>query len=289
MKKNILVCIIHLLSLQVFSQYPLYTLLPSGVSGIVFGDTLLNTRTVLQREGIKKITAIQTSSRSHSSFTTMYKVTDGRIEARYWCYRPAPDTAFRFCQHDTLLYDIQKRLQEYRAGNSNDPFLKMMYEYKTDSNVSITSIMKDPRKLVADTSIYHQGYNGKGQLTSQHYEPGAPYPLNANLYYNKDGLPDSIRHEDPTWEAYTFSHKRKGKKLLLILETTNGTHKWTYNATGQCIASEWTSKFLSRSPNSDVRKLFTEIKYEYNADGTLSKVVEKRTNEKIITAYTYER
>ena len=291
MKKIVAVTIVCLLSLDGFSQFPFYTLLPSGGSGLVFGDTVLNTSAILQRQGIRKITAVETLSarRKGSSFTTTYLVNDGKIQARYWCYRPAPDTAFRFCTRDTLLYNSKGVMQEYHAGNSEDPYLKMTMEPNLDESISTTLISKDPRTSVYDTSIYHQVYNAKGQLVSQHYDPKARYIVNASLYYNPDGLPDSIRHENPAWGTYVFTRKKKGNKKEIALETHNSIYRWVYNAAGQCVSSYWSFKKPDKQRSQSFRPLFTEVTYSYNDDGTLSKVVEKKRNDKVATIYTYSR
>jgi hypothetical protein len=289
MKKIVAFCIVLLVCLQGFSQFLLHTVLPMGVGHIVFGDTLLNTRAVLQQEGIKKITAYQTSSGNHSSFTTTSTVTDGRILSRARCYRPSPDSAVRFCLHNSLLYNKDGALQNLWFGSGETTFSKMAREEKGAGNVTITWITKDSRQLLPDTSIYHHVYNAKGQLVSQHYDPTEKYIVNASLYYNADGLLDSIRHEKREWGSFVFERTQKRKNTVLTLETPMTIYKWVYNQAGQCLASEWSSKFTAKLPNGNKGKMSSEVNYSYNQDGTLSKVVEKSGGEKETTVYTYSR
>jgi len=289
--KKLLVFFFSLLCLQGFSQFPVYTIMPMGVSGVVFGDTILNTRVVLQRAGIRKITAVEVSTArgKGASFTTTYSVSNGKIASRSWCFRPAPDTAFRFCVHDSVLYNSKGQPQEYRAGGSRETaYMKMMIEREDDENASFTWITKDPKKPAPDTSNYHHRYNAKGQLVSQQYDADARYPVNAWLYYNADGLPDSIRHENKAWGTYVFNRKHKGKKTIITLEKPNAKYRWVYNNQGQCIASETSFRYPARKPNGAREKQETNVEYFYNANGTLSKVVENRSNNKVTTVYLYE-
>ncbi|MDB5206823.1 MAG: hypothetical protein JWR72_1898 [Flavisolibacter sp.] len=290
MKKIVVFCIVYLFCMDGFSQFPIHTLLPMVVSGVGFGDTLLNTHAVLLREGIKKITAYQTSSRDRGSFTTTYTVNDGRIESRAWCYRRSPDSAFRFCLHDTLLYNNKGGLQDYWSGNSKETAqMKMTREDKGAGHVTITWITKDPQRPAPHISIYHQVYNNKGQLISQQYDPKEKYIVNASLYYNADGLPDSIRHENPEWGTYVFNRRQKGRNTVLTLESARVSNKWVYNQAGQCLSSVWLTKYSTTMRNSDKGTLFSEVDYHYNKDGTLSKVVEKNAGYKVTTVYSYTR
>ncbi|RYZ18833.1 MAG: hypothetical protein EOO10_25190 [Chitinophagaceae bacterium] len=280
-----------LFCLQAFPQFPIYTIMPMRVSGIVFGDTLLNTLAVLQQAGIRKITAVETSTArgKGASFTTTYSVNNGKIESRSWCYRPSPDTAFRFCAHDSLLYTRNGQLHEYWAGGSRETaYMQMIIERRDDENASFTWITKDPKKPKPDTSTYYHTYNARGQLVSQHYGSNEAYKVNAMLYYNADGLLDSIRHENPVWGTYVFNRKQKGKNSIITLEKPNAEYRWVYNNEGRCIASETLFRYPARRPNGVGEKHVTEVEYFYNANGTLSKVIEKHSNNKVTTVYSYE-
>jgi hypothetical protein len=292
--KRIAVVFISCLSfLQAFSQFPLPTIMPLGVHGIAFGDTLLNTPAILRREGIRKITAVETSTqqrRKGISFTTTYHVNKGKIESRRWCYQPAPDTAFRFCTLDTLLYNSRGQLQEYRAADATGvPFAIAHPVYGEQGEVAYTWIRKDPQRSAPDTSTNRLYYNAKGQLVRQRYDPAESNGINAEFFYNDDGLPDSIRHDNTVRGTYVFNRKKKGKHTELTLDGLNAVNKWLYNSSGQCIASETLFKYPTRMPGRDVEKFFSKVKYAYNENGTLLKVVARSPNNKTTTVYSYEK
>jgi hypothetical protein len=292
MKKTAAVFIICLLSIQGYSQFPFHTIMPMNAGRVMFADTLQNTPDILKKEGIRKIITLETSTkrRKGASFTTTYLVNDGEIISRYWCLRPSPDTAFRFCHADTLLYNNDGQLQEYRAtAGKGEIYLRLLLDYRRGGEVVHTWIAKDPRKAMADTTCYHLFFNEKRQLVRRADDPGTINPNNAELFYNKDGLPDSIRHENPAWGTYVFQRDPKGKNTVLTLERINGIDKWVYNSAGQCIASESSFKFPVRMPDGNLVKNLTKVQYSYNKDGTLSKVVEKRKEEKLTIVYSYEK
>jgi hypothetical protein len=292
MKRIAVVFITCLSFLQAFSQFSFHGIMPSLVGSTVFGDTLLNSSTILKRKGIRKVTAVETSTKrlSGSSFTTTYVLRNGQIQTRSWCYRPSPDTAYRFCHIDTILYNDKGQLTEYRAMSGGGVvFLKNIVEYIGEAEALDSWITFDPRKGTADTTSSRRFYSGKGQLIRQLDNAKNRSPINVDLFYNEDGLIDSIRHDNPDWGTYVFNRKNKGKKKEITLETQRLTYRWLFNAAGQCVSLNWAyNKFDSR-PNRSSQPLLIDVSYSYNNDGTLKKVVEKNGKDKVTTVYSYEK
>lgn len=269
-------------------------ILPMGVKGISYGDTLMNTTAVLKREGIRKIIVSETLPVTTTNFTSVTTFLDqnGKIMSTITCMRGRlKDTTF--CLADTCLYDDSHRIIELRSGDAKGfTFLKCLTEYAGRDKLKQTWIMNVPQQALNDTDITWRYFNEKGQLIRSEHE-GKKYKLqNASLYYHADGLLDSIHHHDPSVPAYIFTRKEKRKTRELSLEAGTFRYKWVYNLSGQCISSEWKRKnSLPVHGNSSPQPINKwEAVYYYNANGTLSKVVEQRNGRKVSSmVYSYEQ
>src|SRR6476620_6692593 len=102
MKKVFLFCLILVLCLRGISQFPFTTVFPSDVSAHAFGDTLLNTRSIMPRENIRKVTAIQISNKDKHSWITEYLITNGRIDKRNWRFLRTPGGDTSWWSNDTI-------------------------------------------------------------------------------------------------------------------------------------------------------------------------------------------
>jgi hypothetical protein len=126
------------------------------------------------------------------------------------------------------------------------------------------------------------GYGSQTKLT----------PLSTTVYYNADGLPDSIRDDNKDIEAYIFKRRQKGNNKEILLETTTHYFMWVYNASGQCTSSEMGLKKRHTVSRNNNRAYYTESSatYKYNHDGTLTKVLIKRDRKKLAElSYSYEK
>src|SRR5215204_4768714 len=96
-----------ILSIDGFAQFPHY-LMPGPVIGSVsFGDSLLNTREILQKAGIKKIYAYHTSSEKLKTYRSQTSVVNenGDIESVTTCFPKNDHTNTEWCHFDTVFYD----------------------------------------------------------------------------------------------------------------------------------------------------------------------------------------
>jgi hypothetical protein len=258
-----------------FSQYTLHTIFPMGVIGYSSADDLLNKREILQREGIKKITAYQTVPEMPKTFTskTVYLNTNGNMDAITICFSNRTGTDSGFCVTDSLFYDHLGRLREYRSHDIKGVTLQSISEYKSDREVKSTTITR----LNPDTLTEYKYFNEKGQMVRVKQLTNGVEKGNASLYYNKDGLTDSIKYENSPLATSIFKRTEKRKSKSIETENTLAKFKWIYNLSGQCIATIIAVKnqtYLS-TRSGDKYSSKTEINYYYNTNGTLSKVTQK--------------
>jgi hypothetical protein len=291
MKKTPLCIISLVLYLQSFAQFPLHFVMPMGVSGIDYGDTILNRTIILKQENIKKIIADETTIKGkYKTFShTEYNLLNGKIISKHFCLHQSskPD----WCNGDTIIYDSNGRLLEIRMlETGGTAYLQEKIAYLSDDKITRTWIIKTPTKAASDTDIYLCSYNQKGQLTRQEMTTKRFAGNDATLFYNEDGLIESIKHDNPGIGNYIFTRNQKGRSKEISLETKGSFYKWEYNAEGQCIHSEWSTRPSSNPRNKPYQGLSMKASYYYNSDGTLSKVVEKASNKRVsTTVYSYTR
>ncbi len=278
-----LVCSLLLLHYIARAQIP-YHILPSGIIGIQLADTMLNTKEVLLKAGIKSY-RYQITPASDKRFDSQSVCLNkqGNVIAYKMCMTRSSERP-GFCVKDSFFYDEKDRLSEYISFDGNGKVSdKRVADYSNEHEIKYMHVFALPNP---DTSFEFRDYSEQGRLT------GIMHALNINnrkdiaytkLYYNKDGVLDSA-HDG--FSAYgTMFFKKKVIKDRTILEAENKafSFKWTYDASGKCIEMEWngikakaSSKFVS--------------KYYYNIDGTLAKVTEKsgKMPEYVIN-YSYEK
>lgn len=197
---------------------------------------------------------------------------------------------------DSVLYDAKGRMSGYWTGRSGEVYVfqKSTIDYPAEGKAIQTWVSIDNQRAMVDTNIYYCTYNAKGQLIRQEHEVKGPkaakssdYRSSASIYYNADGLPDSILHDSLKWGTFVFKRTQKRKTKVIEMETAFAHRIWVYNASGQCISSGWTSKNYTTNQNGSKEKAFTKVKYYYNKDGTVSKVAEDAGYRKTISLFTY--
>jgi hypothetical protein len=265
--------------------------MPMGVNGIAYGDTLMNTSAVLKRAGIKKVISLQTSTQNTNTFSpiTVFVNQNGKIVSSVFCRRPTEKNP-GFCIGDTFFYDDKDRVVQFQSRDATGTsFLKCETEYVGQGKLKQTWITMLPQKTLADTDIYYQYFDEKGQLIRFEKEETKFAFANASLYYHTDGFIDSIRHDDPSLGTYIFNRRQKKGNMEISLETAKQHFKWVYNQSGQCISSEWQSKNSSPGHPNTSSKNGYKSRYYYNTNGTLSKVAGKRNGKEIFSIiYSYE-
>ena len=218
---------------------------------------------------------------------------NGTVEAKVSCIPRSKPSDSSFCMKDTMLYDSKGRLIEFRSKDARGfTFVQCKIDYVGERKVKYTWITTAPQKLDTNTYVNNHYYNEKGQLVRFEQDAKKLVPVNASLYYGDDGLLDSIRHDNPAWRTYIFKRREKGKTKVVEMETDAAKFKWVYNSLGQCIASAWFKKnqFNTLQQSKRKHRADAEANYYYNANGTLSKVVEKRFGKEITTTfYSYTK
>jgi hypothetical protein len=291
--KALFLAAVLLIRLQTYSQYSLQTLFPMGVSGIEFGDTLLNTSAILKREGIRKIFSYESSRQpiKRMQSKTYYLNEEGKIQSSSSCFRNLNNDS-GFCLTDTIIYDAKGRIKEMQVKDGGGfTFLTFLPQYINERETKYLTIASLPDRVDKDSSIYHEYFDEKGRV-EQHISEGKKYILvNAKLFYNNEGFLDSIVHEHTQWGTYVFKRKFKKSNIEIALETTGVRFQWIYNHSGQCLSTSWAVKNRSYQAGNSFRKYTSEMNanYFYNSNGTLSKVVENRNGKKITTIYSYSR
>lgn len=282
-RKISLIVSLIFLRLAAPAQIP-YSILPYGIIGIHLVDTMLNTKEVLQKAGIRSYSyEIIPAPEKNIATQTVNVNRQGNIVAYQTCI-PKSSASKGFCFRDTFLYDEKDRLAVFISfdGHGKETY-KRIADYSNAEEVKFTNLIAAPH---ADTFYQFRDYNQLGLLA------GIMHISNINdrkniaytkLYYNRDGGLDSAH--DGLSQYGTVIFKKKVKNDQTILEAANKAHrfKWTYDTSGKCIEMEWngikqkaSSKFINR--------------YFYNGDGTLAKVIEKnRTLPEYVISYTYEK
>ena len=263
--------------LPAFTQFA-FPGFPMGVTDN-YGDTLLNKRAVLLKEGIRQIHAYQNLPEVTKTFAskTVYLNEGGTIDKVTICFAPNKKTNFTFCVQDTIRYDSVGRMiaiQTTDNGGNEYPVFVVGHPNARETTWG------------TDTVAVWRYFNEKDQLLEfKQYTKGVESESRL-FFYNEDGLLDSVRSSS----VGTFVFKRKNKGKTKLVEMTNfvGSYTWAYNRSGQCIKSLWILK--DRPIHDPPRKgnLKIQINYYYNPNGTLSTVTTKMTDKpKMTMFYSY--
>lgn len=276
MRKVILLLTVSLLSHSFcFAQFSL-EVFPTGVTGDRFGDTIINSRVLMIKEGIRKIFVYQTKPSKNRPFVTktINFNKERNIESVEMNMGKFKD--FTFIITDTLLYDNQHRMIKIKTtDNKGNIYPGYLAEYISDNAVKFFSFdQSDP-----DTLFTYKYFNEKGQVIREKDEKGKSTGY-TNFYYNKDGLYDSVKYENSSWVNLYFKRSEKRKKKVIEFENDKVSFKWIYNLSGQCLSYEYTRKNLINlaHPKLSTDKFKFAVNYYYNLNGTIEKVKEKRSD-----------
>jgi hypothetical protein len=111
------------------------------------------------------------------------------------------------------------------------------------------------------------------------------------MFYDKDGLLDSMAFENSAMKTLVFKRHESKKKKTLELEHQGGIFKWTYNNIGQCTEIERKVINPASFVNPIASKFLLPSKtvYTYNKDGTVAEMsikTEGKLEYKLIYSYT---
>jgi hypothetical protein len=276
-----------------FEQLPfdVSNVLPVGMAAYAYGDTMLNTRTILKREGIKKISVYQRPLVDKTSFTskTEYINEQGNIYQTSVCYANTKSKNSEFCLKDTFLYDVRHRPVEVISMDGiGSSYMRILTEYLNNGEVKNSFIL-----ISGDSSSSYNFYNKRSQLIKYKSFMKGKLLIAADLYYNEDGFPDSIQNHDTYWRTFIFKRTNRKKTMEIEMQNPLSRYTWIYNnRTGQCITTriEMGRQFSKPAQPDKKYGKEVEIDYYYNPDGTLSKMVNKTTGKpKMTMIYTYSK
>ena len=226
----------HFLS---FAQFSL-EVFPTIVTGDRFGDTIINSRALIIKEGIRKIFVYQTKPSRDRPFVTksMNFNKEGNIESVDINIGKFKD--FTQIINDTILYDYKYRMIEIKTKDTKgNVYPGYRAEYISNNVVKFSSFdQSDP-----DTLFTYKYFNEKGQMIREKDEKGKSAGY-ANFYYNKDGLYDSVKYENSSWSNLYFRRSKKRNKNIIEVENNIASIKWMYNLSGQCLRYEITQKII---------------------------------------------
>ena len=273
-----------------FAQIP-YGLMPGPVIGVVsYGDSLQNTREILQKAGIKKIYAYHTSSEKLKTYRSLTSVINeyGNVESVTTCFPKNDVTNTEWCNFDTVLYDHQGRIHETRSRNTKGyEYFQTLSEFIGENEVKFSQINKMQNKQW-DTLIDHRYFNKGGQMIKLIQIRKDRPPETSLYYYNADGLLDSVQYKNSLMPTIVYKRNVKGNKKIIEAQILYSQFKWIFNQSGQCTSLSITTEYPPGSNYTGVRKGKTE--YHYNPDGTLSKISIKGSDKvKSTMSYTYSK
>lgn len=299
-KPGFIVFSIILFSITVPAQQVLvHQFFPMGINGDIYGDTLINKREILVKEGIRKINIRQSPQIVNSSFASKTYILDqnGNIKSSQYClYNPKSDSTY--CLNDIFWYASGSQKYEMKMYDSKEILYCQSTAEWLDKNTLKNSSTILVKGVSGDSLLDYKYYNEKGQLTKLTQVRKAQEPVNSLYYYNNDGLLDSVSYSNPHLKTTIFSRKRQKSNKVIELEIPNGKYIWVYNSSGQCIQVLYETKNQAPVSNSQPylfgnpktkHKPKTVALFYYNSNGTLSKITEMQENGKELNViYSYE-
>ena len=283
-KKAVVSCFVMLLCHLYSSAQFSFHVFPMGVIGDAYADTMLNTRVILVKAGIRKIEAYQTLPQVTKTFATKTMNFDktGYLNKVTVCFAKNDSSNFTLCIDDTISYDHSGKIVAVETvDNKRNKYPRRQIEYLEGTKTNNSSV----EKSLGDSLVVYNSYNDKGQLVNLRRIWKRQEIENTAFYYNPDGLLDSTRNT--YWGTFVFSRRKKGKDKLIEMTNSIASYRWVYNLSGRCVTGFITVKDrpdIMREPEhkGDWK---TKISYYYNENGTLSKVVNKSDNKPAFTMY----
>lgn len=277
----LIVCLFPLVNKAQFVE----RVMPAAVHAESSADTLLNTRQVLLKAGVKEWQVSNSDPGITKTFASKRCKVDsnGRVAKIITCFHKNQSTGFTHCITDTIVYEIGDRIKSMReTDNANNP--PMVYEGSAvNENKS-----QYTRSFDKDTSFSQEIYDRAGRLIHYMGKNGSAI-YNTRYYYNADGLLDSMVHAGG--ETYVFKRSIKRRNKIVEMQTLTGNYfRWDFNVSGQCVGFIANTKYRPGVvfANGYKKDLKLVIRYYYNDDGTLSKVVNKRSDIPTFTLnYSY--
>ncbi|MEI9908202.1 MAG: hypothetical protein WDO71_00115 [Bacteroidota bacterium] len=269
---------------------------PNGISYDGITDTnVLIKREIILKEKIRTVKInkadLKLDDKSFSS-QTLYFNSSGNVTLIETCFEPSDKRYIAFCVKEKWHYSDNGELERTVYSDGRDTIVTIvLFTYVNPFIIKTTAIAYRPDGTTGkpDTLVDYKYMNDKGQVTKVTYiRKEIVNSVSALLFYNKDGLMDSMSFENSTMKTLVFKRHESKKKTILELEHSSGISKWTYNKMGQCI--EKYSKAVN--PASFVNPIASKFLfpartiYTYNSDGTIAEMNTK-TDGKLVYRLTY--
>lgn len=251
-------------------------MLPTEDNTQRYDDTLLNKRTTLVREGIRKITIFKDAPEGKKkAFKHGEKIFDatGNIISTNWCWRKISNYDSVICLKDSFVYNVPDRGMTYLMavapnGSAGATFKTEWISDSISKTTAIVPVLKDPstplgtkQETRMDTSHWYSYYNRLGQLSSIFSEMGDTSYVSYFDYYT-DGLLAMVS-DDKTKSI--LKRTEKDGDIILKHGSPPFLFQWTFNENKQCTA------YLFKY-NNGLKKYDIQVTYAYNKQGLLSRV-----------------
>jgi hypothetical protein len=285
--------------LSAFAQLGVWNyVFPNGIGHDDITDTnVLIRREIILKEKIKTVKInkadLKIDDKSFSS-QTLYFDSLGNIKLNETCFDVSDKRSIAFCVKEKWYYRDNGELERSVYLDSKDRIVTTnIFNYLTPFIIKTESIYRPNSAIqVFDTLVDYKYMNDKGQVTKVTYiRKGEVNSVSALLFYNKDGLMDSMSFENSAMKTLIFKRQESKKKKTLELEHHLGNSKWVYNKMGQCIEKYITPNSAYYQSIDPMKFLFpSKTMYTYNADGTVAEMNTKAHGKLVYKlTYTYTR
>lgn len=263
-------------------------LYPSDVLTNFYDDTLLNTKAILIKEGVKKIEVYKNAPKGKRKTVLLRSVNvdaHANILSVDFCVQnPRKKNVYWWYKETYQYYDTGEVIMKHTSSDvrNDTPFMTEI-KYRVNDTTTKTattslfagaSLSENPS--VPETMFDYNYYNRKGQLLKTiNILRQSNY---ARIYiYNNEGQIDTVFLDNTgKYEVYTRS-KRKGNTIIQCTGPY-GITSWIYNAENRCIG-------LMMQFGNQANPSSKYVDYLYNTNGTVSEVKIKETGKETINLY----
>ena len=260
-------------------------LYPSDVLTNFYDDTILNTKTILIKEGVKKIEVYKNAPKGKRKavlLRSVYVDAHANILSVDFCIQnPGKKKVYWWYKETYQYYDTGEVIMKHTSSDvrNDTPFLtEIKYRVndtttKTATTTFFAGTAAEETPRVPETMFDYYFYNRKGQLLKTiNILRNNNY---AQIYiYNSQGQIDTVFHDNTgKYEVYTRS--RRNGNTIIQCTGPYGMASWIYNAENRCIGNMiQTGRLASKY-----------VDYLYNANGTLSEAIIKEAGMETVNLY----
>ncbi len=266
-----------------------HRVLPVDDLGHHYADTLLNSKVLLVKNKVRKVTTYRDAPEGkRKAFKDSEKCydPDGNILTSILCWHKITNYDSIICLKDSFQYDMSKNeavmlmfilangqaQASYRAEWISDSIRKTTAIFPVPKHLS--NFPETNQDLVIDTSYWYDYYDKEGKLRSTFSEMKDTSYVNYFGYY-PDGLLATLSDDK---SKSIFKRSEKDGEITLKYGNSRFLYQWVYNSHGQC------TEYLSRNGSLE-KKYETHVVYEYYKTGLLRSVTIQYDNRPTIKYY----